>query len=81
MGFDLVWFGILFVINMEMAYLTPPVGENLFVLKAVAPEGTTMWDIYSSVTPFILIMAVALALIMIFPEIVLWLPDLAYGVP
>lgn len=79
MGFDLVWFGVLFVINMEMAYLTPPVGLNLFILKAVAPEDTTMWDVYASVMPFVLILGLVLVLIMLFPQIVLWLPNLVYG--
>lgn len=75
-GFDPVWFGILFVVNMEMAFLTPPVGFNLFYIKGVAPEGVTMHDIYRSVTPFVLLQATALAIIMIFPDSVLWLPKL-----
>jgi len=76
LGFNLTWFGILFVINMEMGYLTPPVGLNVFYMKGIVPEGTTMMDIYSSVFPFILVQGVAIALIMIFPQIVLWLPGL-----
>jgi tripartite ATP-independent transporter DctM subunit len=81
LGFDLVWFGVLFVVNMEMAYLTPPVGLNLFILKAVAPEGTTMLEVYSSVAPFVLILGIGLVLIMLFPQIALWLPNLVYGAP
>ena len=80
-GLDAVWFGVLFLINMEMAYLTPPVGLNLFILKAVAPKGTTMGDVYRSVTPFVLLLGLALVLIILFPQIVLWLPNLAYGAP
>ena len=80
-GLDATWFGVLFLVNMEMAYITPPVGLNLFILKAVAPEGTTMWDVYCSVTPFVLLLAFVLVLIILFPNIVLWLPNLAYGVP
>jgi TRAP-type mannitol/chloroaromatic compound transport system permease large subunit len=75
-GFDPVWFGILFVVNMEMAFLTPRVGFNLFYIKGVAPEGVTMHDIYRSVTPFVLLQATALGIIMILPDSVLWLPKL-----
>jgi tripartite ATP-independent transporter DctM subunit len=75
LGFNLVWFGILFVINMEMGYLTPPVGLNIFYMKVVAPEGVTIGDIYRSVVPFVLLQGVALVLIMIFPQLVLWLPS------
>ena len=78
-GIDPVWFGIFFVVNMEMAYLTPPVGLNLFYMKAVAPEGTTMGEIYRAVVPFVLIMVLTVALITIFPQVVTWLPDLVRG--
>jgi len=74
LGFNLTWFGILFVINMEMGYLTPPVGLNVFYMKGIVPAGTTMEDIYRSVFPFILVQGIAIALIMLFPQIVLWLP-------
>ena len=53
LGFDPLWFAILFVINMELAYLTPPFGFNLFYMKAVVPKGVTMMDIYRSSTPFV----------------------------
>jgi len=78
-GLDPVWFGIFFVINMEMAYLTPPVGLNLFYMKAVVPPDTTMGDIYRSVIPFVFIMMLAIVLIVIFPQIVTWLPTLVKG--
>ena len=78
-GFDPIWFGVVFVVNMEMAYLTPPVGLNLFYMKAVVPEGTTMLDIYRSIVPFVLLQGFGLVLIVIFPQIVLWLPTLVYG--
>jgi tripartite ATP-independent transporter DctM subunit len=74
LGFNLVWFGILFIVNMEMAYLTPPVGLNIFYMKGIVPEGTTMGDIYRSVVPFVLIQALVLVLIMVFPQLALWLP-------
>ena len=78
MGFDPVWFGILFVINMEIGYMTPPFGFNLFYLKGVVPPSITMKDIYVSVIPFVLVEIVGLALIMIFPEIATWLPELLF---
>lgn len=74
LGFDLMWFGILFVINMEMGYLTPPVGLNLFYMKGVVPEGVTTGDIYRAVAPFVLLEALALIIVMLFPQLVLWLP-------
>lgn len=75
LGFSAVWFGIVFVINMEMAYLTPPFGFNLFYLRSVAPKGVTMVDIYKAVIPFILIQLICLILVSVFPELVLWLPS------
>jgi len=76
LGFDPVWFGILFVVNMEMAFLSPPFGFNLFYMKSVAPPGVTMADIYRAVVPFVALQALALAMVMIFPELALWLPRL-----
>jgi tripartite ATP-independent transporter DctM subunit len=75
LGFDPLWYGVLFVVNMEMAYLTPPVGFNLFYMKAIAPDGVTMKDIYVSIIPFVLLQALGLILCMIFPQICLWLPN------
>lgn len=76
LGFDAVWFGITFVINMEMAYLTPPFGFNLFYLKSIVPEGITMVDIYKAVIPFIIIQFICLILVSVFPGLVMWLPNL-----
>ena len=76
LGFDPIWFGILFVINMQMGYVTPPFGYQLFYLKSVAPEGITTGDIYKSVFPFIGVLIIGMALLMIFPQIALWLPNL-----
>ncbi len=78
LGFDPVWFGILFTINMEMAYLTPPFGFNLFYLKTIVPPGITMIDLYKSVIPFVLIQLLALIIVIVFPQIALWLPDLVF---
>ena len=76
LGFDPVWFGVLFVVNMEMGYLTPPFGFNLFYMQAIAPKGVVMTDIYKSVIPFVMIQFLGLALCMIFPEIILYLPKI-----
>ena len=78
LGFSLVWFGVLCIVNMEMAYLTPPFGMNLFYLRGVAPPGVSMGDIYHSVTPFVLCQLVALVIVMAFPALVLWLPSLMF---
>jgi tripartite ATP-independent transporter DctM subunit len=74
LGFDPLWFGVLFIMNMEMGYLTPPFGFNLFYMKAIAPPGVTMSDIYRSIVPFVGLQALALLIVVIFPEIALWFP-------
>ncbi|WP_166268809.1 TRAP transporter large permease [Marinobacter caseinilyticus] len=78
LGFDPIWFGILFVINMEIGYMTPPFGFNLFYLKGVVPPSITMKDIYGSIIPFVLVEIVGLGLIMIFPSIATYLPNLFF---
>ncbi|MGM0584029.1 MAG: TRAP transporter large permease [Pseudomonadota bacterium] len=75
LGFDPVWFGILYIILMEIGFLTPPFGYNLFYLRGVAPPSVSMGDIYVSVIPFIGLMLLAVGLFMIFPQIVLYLPE------
>jgi len=62
------------LMNMEMGYLTPPFGFNLFYMKAIAPPGVTMTDIYRSIVPFVALQAIGLIIVIIFPEIALWLP-------
>jgi len=79
LGFDPLWFGVLFVINMEMAYLTPPFGFNLFYMKAVVPPGVTMMDIYKASVPFVALQMVGMILCMIFPQIITWLPNFMIG--
>ena len=76
LGFDPLWFGVLFVMNMEMGFLTPPFGFNLFYMKALVPKSITMQDIYRSIIPFVALQAIGLALVMIFPQIATWLPSL-----
>jgi len=74
-----VWFGVLFVMNMEMGYLTPPFGWNLFYLKGVAPADITIQDIYRSIIPFVFLQLVGLSIVLIFPNIALYLPNLIMG--
>ena len=76
LGFDLIWFGVLFTVNMELAFITPPFGMNLFYMKGVVPAGITMGDIYRSILPFILLELLGLILLVLFPQLVLWLPNL-----
>lgn len=76
LGFDLVWFGILFIMNCEMAYLTPPFGFNLFYLRAILPRSVPMSEIYRSVVPWVIIQAVGLVVVMFVPQIALWLPNM-----
>jgi tripartite ATP-independent transporter DctM subunit len=76
LGFDPIWFGILMLLNLEIAFTTPPFGLLLFVMKGVAPDDTTMGDIYRAALPFIICDLIAMALIMAFPSITLWLPGL-----
>lgn len=73
-GIDPIWFGIMFIIMMEIGYMTPPFGFNLFYLKGVAPKEITMLHIYKSVTPYVLVIILGMALIAIYPEIATWLP-------
>ena len=77
-GDVLIWYGVLYTITCQIAYLTPPFGYNLFLMRAFAPKEITMGDIYTSVWPFVLVMVAALALIMAFPQVALWLPNLIY---
>jgi TRAP-type mannitol/chloroaromatic compound transport system permease large subunit len=79
LGFDLIWYGILYTITTQIAYMTPPFGYNLFLMRAMAPPEITLRDIYASIFPFVLVMLCALTLIMVFPQIALWLPELVYG--
>ena len=79
LGFSSVWFGVLFVLNMEMAFLTPPYGINLFYIRGVAPPGVSMMDIYLAALPFVAVQATGLILILLFPQIALWIPNLLFG--
>ncbi|MEL7347990.1 MAG: TRAP transporter large permease subunit, partial [Pseudomonadota bacterium] len=77
LGFDnqLIWFGILYTMTCQIAYITPPFGYNLFLMRSLAPPDITLIDIYRSIWPFVLMMAATIALVMTFPQIALWLPS------
>jgi tripartite ATP-independent transporter DctM subunit len=77
--FDPIWFGVLFIIMMEIGYMTPPFGFNLFYIKGVAPPGVTMSDIYTSVIPYVIVTLVGVLLIVLFPQIALYFPNLFFG--
>ena len=79
LGFDLIWYGVLYTITTQIAYMTPPFGYNLFLMRAMAPDEVTLGDIYRSIIPFVGVMILALALVMAFPGIALWLPEFVYG--
>jgi tripartite ATP-independent transporter DctM subunit len=79
LGFNLIWYGVLYTITCQIAYMTPPFGYNLFLMRAMAPPEITLRDIYRSIIPFVGVMIVALATVMLFPQIALWLPDLVYN--
>lgn len=79
MGYDPIWFGVLMILNILIAVQTPPYGFALFYLKGIAPPDVGMGEIYRSVTPFVAVNLVVLILCMVFPEIVLWLPNKVMG--
>jgi tripartite ATP-independent transporter DctM subunit len=77
LGFDLTWFGIIMLLALEIGYTTPPFGLLLFVMKGVSPPGTTMRDIYLAGLPFISCVLILIALIIAFPPLATWLPELS----
>jgi tripartite ATP-independent transporter DctM subunit len=79
LGFDPIWFGVLFIVNMEIGYLSPPFGWNLFYLKSIVPKEITLLDIYRSIIFFVILQLIGLTIVMVFPEIVLWLPNKIVG--
>ncbi len=76
LGYDPVWFGILFAMNIQIYMLSPPFGPACFYLKSVAPKDVTLPEIFLAVLPFICLQIIGLALVMAFPQIALWLPGL-----
>jgi TRAP-type mannitol/chloroaromatic compound transport system permease large subunit len=79
LGFNLIWYGILYTITCQIAYMTPPFGYNLFLMRAMAPPEVSLGDIYRSIVPFVLVMLLGLVLVTAFPDIALWLPDYVYN--
>ena len=79
LGFDLIWFVVIFAVGLQTSFLTPPVGFSLFYLKGVAPKEITTVDIYKGIIPFVLLQVFALALAFVYPQLVLWLPRAMYG--
>jgi tripartite ATP-independent transporter DctM subunit len=76
LGLDPVWFGVIFLLNIELATITPPFGLVLFVMKQVAPEGTTLQDVYLGAYPVVCLQLFTMALLMTFPILTQWLPGL-----
>ncbi len=79
LGFNLIWYGVLYTITSQIAYMTPPFGYNLFLMRAMAPKEVSLMDIYRSIIPFVGVMLLALVLVMVFPQLALWLPNLVYS--
>ena len=79
LGFDPVWFGVLFLLNLQIGYLTPPFGYCLFFMRGVAPPEISISDIYRSILPFISLAWCAVLLVLFFPQLALWLPNTVFG--
>jgi len=79
LGVDMVWFIVMFAVVLQTSFITPPVGFALFYMKGVAPQGITITNIYKGIIPFVILQVIAVAIVFNFPEIVTWLPKVAYG--
>jgi len=79
LGFDLVWFTVLFAVCLQTSFLTPPVGFALFYVKGVAPPEIDVRTLYVGILPFVGLQLLGLALIFVWPELATWLPAQAYG--
>lgn len=75
LGFDPIWFGLIMLLALEISFTTPPFGLLLFVMKGVAPPETTMREIYTSAFPFIGCSLLLVSLLVMFPQLALWLPN------
>ncbi len=78
-GYDPLWFGIMFAVNLQTSFMTPPFGPSLFFLKGVCPPEITTMDLYKGIIPFVIIQLIGLAIIAFFPALVTWLPRMVYG--
>jgi len=77
--FDPVWFGVLFLICMQLGLLTPPFGMLLFTMKSVAPRAITMTQVYGAVTPYVVLGLLMLVVVILFPPVATWLPAALFG--
>ncbi len=78
-GYDPLWFGIMFAMNLQTSFMTPPFGPSLFYLKSVCPPGVKTTDLYKGIIPFVVIQLLMLCIIAIWPQLVTWLPKVVYG--
>ncbi len=76
---ELVWFALLVAVSLQTSFLTPPVGFTIFFLQGVAPDEVVLFDIYKGVVPFVILQLIGLTVILFWPQLVLWLPAMAYG--
>ncbi len=79
MGFDIVWFAVVFLVVLQTAYLTPPMAPSIFYLRGIAPKEITLAHMYRGILPFVAVQLVSIALILAFPGLVLWLPETVLG--
>ena len=78
LGFDPLWFTILVAVCLQTSFLTPPVGFAIFYMKAAAPPGITLMHIYRGIIPFVFLQLLGLTMVFLMPELVSWLPSVAY---
>lgn len=76
---ELIWFVVLIAVSLQTSFLTPPVGFALFYLKGICPDDVALVDIYKGVIPFIILQLIGLLIVALFPQLVIWLPAIAYG--
>ncbi len=76
LGYDPIWFGVIMLVNLELGLITPPFGVLLFVMKGVSPPDTTMSDIWKAALPFVVVDLLGIAILIAFPHISLYLPNL-----
>ncbi len=76
LNFDLVWFGVLMLINVQLGLISPPFGSDCYIMKGVAPPGVTVGDVFGSAMPFLILGLLAMAIIIAFPQVALWLPGM-----
>ena len=79
LGFDKVWFALMVCVNLQMAFLSPPLAYAIFYLKGVSPPSVTTGDIYRGVVPYVAMQLTGLAVVIFFPGIVTWLPQVVFG--